>query len=313
MSKKILLMGLLASICFSNICFSNNCLAGEVIFTDALDREVTVCDPERVAVLIGSFADVWCLAGGEVCATVDDAWDEFALDISEDAVNLGNTKEPSVEKLLASEPDFIIASSNTRADMDMLDTLNASGITTAYFYVNNFEDYLNMLKICTDITGREDLYEKNGLEIKNQIETVIEDSKERLETEEAPKVLVMRFSSTAFRAVNSQGNVMAEMLSDLGCINIADANDTLLENLNIEYILQEDPDYIFAVQSGNDVEGSEKALDELLEQNAAWAALTAVRERNVYRMDKRLYNMKPNALWGEAYEGLEKILSDKQE
>ena len=160
MSKKILLMGLLASICFSNICFSNNCLAGEVIFTDALDREVTVCDPERVAVLIGSFADVWCLAGGEVCATVDDAWDEFALDISEDAVNLGNTKEPSVEKLLASEPDFIIASSNTRADMDMLDTLNASGITTAYFYVNNFEDYLNMLKICTDITGREDLYEK---------------------------------------------------------------------------------------------------------------------------------------------------------
>ena len=83
--------------------------------------------------------------------------------------------------------------------------------------------------------------------------------------------------------------------------------------MNIEYILQEDPDYIFAVQSGNDVEGSEKALDELLEQNAAWAALTAVRERNVYRMDKRLYNMKPNALWGEAYEGLEKILSDKQE
>ena len=308
MSKKILLMSLLASICFSDICF-----AGEVTFTDALDREVTVCDPERVAVLIGSFADVWCLAGGTVCATVDDAWDELALDIPEDAVNLGNTKEPSLEKLLASEPDFIIASSKTRADMDMLDTLNASGIPTAYFDVSNFEDYLDMLKICTDITGREDLYEKNGLEIQAQIEAVIEESKERLEMEEAQKVLVMRFSSTTFRANNSQGGVMAEILSDLGCINIADADDTLLENLNIEYILQEDPDYIFAVQSGNDVEGSEKALDELLERNAAWAALTAVREGNVYRMDKRLYNMKPNALWGEAYEGLERILSDGQE
>ena len=40
-----------------------------VIFTDALGREITLdtC-PERTAALIGSFADVWILAGGTVCA-----------------------------------------------------------------------------------------------------------------------------------------------------------------------------------------------------------------------------------------------------
>ena len=32
-------------------------------FTDDLGRTVTVEQPERVAALIGSFADVWCLAG----------------------------------------------------------------------------------------------------------------------------------------------------------------------------------------------------------------------------------------------------------
>ena len=36
-----------------------------VTFTDDLGREVSVAEPpERVAALIGSFADVWCLAGG---------------------------------------------------------------------------------------------------------------------------------------------------------------------------------------------------------------------------------------------------------
>ena len=35
---------------------------------------------------------------------------------------------------------------------------------------------------------------------------------------------------------------------------------------------------------------------------------TAVRAGRVYWMDQRLYNVKPNALWGEAYEQLADIL-----
>ena len=35
-----------------------------VVFVDDLGREVAVAPPTRVAALIGSFADIWCLAGG---------------------------------------------------------------------------------------------------------------------------------------------------------------------------------------------------------------------------------------------------------
>ena len=39
---------------------------GGVTFTDDLGRQVTVpAAPQRAAALIGSFADVWCLAGGQ--------------------------------------------------------------------------------------------------------------------------------------------------------------------------------------------------------------------------------------------------------
>lgn len=282
-----------------------------VTFTDDLGREVAIDQPQRVAALLGSYADVWHLAGGTVCASADDAWEDFELDMPEDAVNLGMTKEISLEKLLEAEPDFIIASTNTRAHMDMLDSLEASGIPTAYFDVSDFEGYLHMLDLCTQITGRRDLYETNGLAVQEQIAGVIEKSQERLLGEEAPKVLYLRASASNIRAKNSEGTILGEMLKNLGCENIADSQESLLENLNIEYILKEDPDYIFAVQSGDDISGTQAALEELFGTSSPWSALTAVKEGRVHYLDKRLYNLKPNARWGEAYEELEGILSNE--
>jgi iron complex transport system substrate-binding protein len=49
-------------------------------------------------------------------------------------------------------------------------------------------------------------------------------------------------------------------------------------------------------------------LDKTLFPNPAWQTLTAVQEGNCYMMDPALYNLKPNARWGEAYEKLAQIL-----
>ena len=78
-------------------------------FTDDLGRTVTVERPERVAALIGSFADVWCLAGGRdtLVAAANDAWTSFDLGLSETVADLGAVKEPNLEVLLAAQPDFM--------------------------------------------------------------------------------------------------------------------------------------------------------------------------------------------------------------
>ena len=275
-----------------------------VTFTDDLGRTVTVDDPQRVAALLGSFAQVWMLAGGEVIATADDAWDDLGLELSADAVNLGNTKSLSLEALLASEPDFILASTNTRQNVEWRDTLESIGIPVAYFDVSSFEDYLNLLEICTNITGRADLFEMYGTAVADEIAAV----KEKARTD-SPTVLSMVASASAVHAKNSEGNVLGEMLRDMGCVNIADSNEMLLENLSIEYIVECDPDYIFFVQRGDDEEGMHAYVDELLGSNPAWNSLTAVQEGRVYFMEKNLFNLKPNHRWGEAYEKLETILN----
>ena len=279
-----------------------------VTFTDALGREVSVPkEPERVAALIGSFADVWLLAGGNLCAAAEDAWLDFELDLPE-AVNIGGAHSPNLELIFSANPDFVIASASTSSNVEMKETLEAAGITVAYFDVDDFEDYLAMLDVCTDITGRKDLYEKNGLEVQTRIEEIKRDMEEQSLPEERRKVLLLRAHSGSVKAKGSEGTILGEMLADLGCINIADSDASLLETLSVESIIRQEPYRIFVVTMGND---SQKALDNLykmMDENPAWGSLEAVAEGRIHLMDRRLFHNKPNADWAVAYEKLSEIL-----
>ena len=68
MLKKILSIFLLCSMIFLCSCAPNESSSADTVnFTDALGREIKVSkNPKRVAALLGSFADIWLLAGGEV-------------------------------------------------------------------------------------------------------------------------------------------------------------------------------------------------------------------------------------------------------
>lgn len=276
-----------------------------VTFVDDLGRTVTVDSPERVAALIGSFADIWCLAGGKdvLVATANDTWTSFDLDLSEDVINLGGISQPSLESLIQADPDLVIASSNTSADVALLDTFEEMGLNVAYFMVANFEEYLHMLDICTQITGKPENYAQYGQALLEQVEG----AKARADGS-SPTVLYVRATGSSCKVKNSQDSVLGEMLSDLGCVNIADSAASLLEELSLEVILEQDPDFIFVVVQGSDPTAAEKLLDDTLLSNPAWQELTAVREGRYYVMDNQLYNLKPNARWGEAYENLAQIL-----
>ena len=283
--------------------------AESMTFTDDLGREVTLAKPGRVAALIGSFADVWCLAGGRdtLVAAANDSWTQFDLDLPETVKNLGTTTEPNVELLLAAEPDFVIGSTKTEADLELQDLLEQSGIPVAYFNVSSFGDYLRMLEICTQLTGCPENYEEYGTKVQAQIDQ----AKTRPDGSE-PSVLYVRATGSSCKVKNSKDTVLGEMLADLGCVNIADSESGLLENLSLETILAADPDYIFVVIQGTDTTKAERLLETTLLSNPAWDGLTAVREGRYHVMDQRLYNVKPNARWGEAYEKLADILYPKQ-
>jgi len=269
-----------------------------VTVTDALGREVTIESADRVATLLGSFADMWYLAGGEVVATANDTWTNFNLDLDDTVVNVGSILKP----------DLVIASAGNSAQIDLEETLTSTGITVVYFEVSDFADYKEVLGVMTDITGRKDLYQIYAVEVEEEVLAQKARAQEAASAEGfvAPTVLFIRAAASSVKAKGSTGTVGGEILADIGTENIADTDGTLLEDLSLEAIVAADPDYIFVTTQGEDTEAALANVEELLKSSPAWASLTAVQNGNYYEIDKSLYNAKPNARWAEAY----KILVD---
>ncbi len=272
----------------------------DVAVTDALGYLVHVRKPDKTAVLSESLADAWLLAGGELAATTEDA--AGILEEYPETVSLGALKSPSVETLIAEEIDLVILSAAISEHVKLRDTLVQAGITAIYFDIEVFADYEAMMGIFAEITGHDELYEEN---VGRPAEIIAEQIKRADGSQ--PSVLFLRAYSTGVKAKGSD-SMTGQMLRELGCVNIADSDKGLLENLSMEAILEKDPDYIFVTTMGSSEQAALDMVEELLISNPAWQGLKAVQSGNYYVLPKDLFHNKPNNRWGESYQILADIL-----
>lgn len=149
------------------------------VFTDSLGREVQVASYEKTVVASGSLAEIWQLAGGVLYGVTSDAFTGHDLGLSDEVKVYGDVKNPSAESMIADGVDLVIFSETISGQVQLEETLESAGITTAYFGVENFDEYLSMLKICTEITGRSELYEQNGEAVRSEVEGAIKKKKRR--------------------------------------------------------------------------------------------------------------------------------------
>lgn len=287
---------------------------GTVTFTDDLGNSVTVKDPERVVACMGSFANAWELAGGTLTAATDDAYENYGVDSSKVA-SVGRSTALSLESIMAQNPDFVIMTGTSDgkhstgvSQADLKSSLDASGIAGAFFKVSTFDDYLRMLRVMTAITGREDLYQKNGLNVRAQIKKIVAKyGVSAGKKSSAPRVLVMSSYSKGVSAQDSTGMTGA-MLKELGAVNVCDENPSALTDFSLESIADLDPDYIFVISVGTGSDAQERNLEESVSSNPAWSELSAVKKGNFKVLDSAHFMSKPNAEWAESYKILGKAL-----
>lgn len=277
--------------------------SSSINFTDAIGNKVEVKSAKRVIALMGSFAETWLDAGGTLIGVSSDAYTGHNLNLSKSVVNLGDFTNPSMEKIISLKPDFIILSADTPEHVKLCKALRQAGLNAACFKVNTFSDYQKMLRICTQITSRPDLYEKNGIAVKKQIDATIAGTAGK----KSPSVLFIRAYSSGYKALNSS-SMTGVMLKDLGAKNIADNNQNLLQNLSMDAIIQSNPDDILVVVMGTDEKKALGLIDKQFKSNPAWAGLKAVKNNKYYVIPQDLFHYKPNARWGESYEYLSKLL-----
>ena len=267
-------------------------------FIDDSGRSVNLKNqPEKVAVLFSSYAEMWTLAGGEVKITVGESIERGFAPEGTPLVDAGAGKTIDREALLAAEPDFVIASADIAAQAELAAYLDTVGIPCALFRVDCFADYEKAMTHLCAITGRADFFEQNVASVGSEIENLLA----KVDKTAAPRILFVRCGSSysATKAKTAEENFVCRMLEELGAVNIADAAPELSDGLSLEAILTADPDAIFFSTMGNEAK-SRAYMDSELESEA-WQSLTAVREGRYVYLDKNLFQFKPNARWGEAY------------
>lgn len=274
-----------------------------IVFNDSLGNEVKLeSKPERVVSLLGSFTDIWQLAGGTVIGATNDV-QERGIIVPQDVTMVGTGHSPNLEIILSLKPDFVILSADYSNHLELFRIFKENNISVGLFSVELFSDYLTTLKTFTDITSQSHLYESNGLNVKKRIDDICQ----KVNVDKKPAILLIRAYSKGANA-KGEDDMTGNILKELGTENIASQENGLFQELSMEIIIDKDPDFIFVTVMGSD---TEKALDRLkkdVQSNPAWNNLSAVKKDRYIVLPKELFHYKPNLRWDEAYEYLMEIL-----
>ena len=265
---------------------------------DTQDAADTATPPARVAVLFSSLCEVWQNAGGTVAITVGESVERGLVSDGVMLVDDGAGKSINTELLLAAQPDLVVYSPDIPAQEAAAALCEAAGIDTLPLRVETFTEYVEAIRTAAAITTDPDAV-TTAEGTRGEIEAIKSSCPDA-----TPRVLFVRAGSTASstKAKQSADHFAAAMLSELGCINIADEAPLLVDTLSTEAILAADPDHIFFSLMGN--EEAAKANIEALLQRPEWQALRAVKTGRVTVLPRELFHFKPCGRYVRAYEFL---------
>ena len=259
--------------------------------------------PQRVVALSSSLAEIWLLAGGTLVGTTSDTLERDFAGLSDNVAVIGTVKEPVLEAILDLKPDFVILSADITGHTALEQVLKDANIKCHFAHVETLAEYLDTLEMFCGLTGNSELLEKNGTDVQAQIKRLTD---EYVLPSPPPTYLLMRVHSSGGKVI-ADDHVACDILSELGAVNIAAREQSLLSDLSLEAILESDPDYIFVVTMG-DEDAALKTLEQMFTLQPAWERLSAAQNDRVHVLPKELFHYKPNAKWGEAYEAVIELL-----
>ena len=250
-----------------------------------------------------SIGDLWFLSGGELAGMTEDGMDLEG--ISENTEVIGTVTNPSLEAIAALSPDLVLLSGELPTHKKLAEELDSRGIRSKMISVNSFSDYDEVMKELTGMTGREDCYKKNVTDVGERIDQILESASDK--DLKKGTYLALRVSATKNKALKND-YFACEIFNAFGLENIAQDNSAF-DELNLEAILDADPDLIFVVEQGKSSEAQE-SFAEAFSGKPVWQELAAVRNGCVYMLPKDYFQYKPNAKWDEAYQYVMELLEE---
>lgn len=269
-----------------------------VLFGCSSEKKTTKDTIETAVVFGSSLTDIINKSNINVIGTTTDSFDNGII---EDVEDIGGLITPNMEQVVELNPDVVIIYGKHPKYESIKELLETANITVMNLEYNSFDEYKEVITKVADLTNDDSYYGK----MVGEVEAEINDYIVKATNFDSTKALVVRSSTSSFSVINNT-YFSNEIIENMNIVNIANINDKINADLSVEYILEEDPEYIFIIQMGD--ETSLQGYNEYILANGSWSNLSAVKSGNVYYLPKELFHLKPNEKWSEAYEYIYEIL-----
>lgn len=246
-----------------------------VTLTDDDGNEVEIAaEPQRIVSLVPSNTEIVCaLDACDRLVGVTD-FDDYPADVA-DVTDVVIGAQVDVERVVAAEPDLVLAAGNGQTPVDIIDQLTTLGLTVMTLYPESLDEVYADIELVGTALDEADAAAAITSDMHARVSQVVE----LVDGAERPRTLYEVFYSEGNLYTAGDGSFIAALIEMAGGEPVVgDAQGVLAP----EQLVEADPELILLGSASYDA--SLAAEDPALATVAArpgWADLTAVREGNV--------------------------------
>jgi len=291
------------------ICLLSYYAFADITFTDDTGRKISFKEaPKKVIVLNSSNLELFYAAGGAPTAYAEsNTMPAYLKTLVKELPSMGRVSNPDVERIVAANPDLVIGM-NFPFHLAIRPSLEASGIKTAMFSIQNIDQIKDTMEVFGKISGHAVKAESSWNKINNKLEKI----KKATNNLKKKKALIVYGSPESFNMALPDSFV-GQILERAGGINIAlpakkETKKSMFKGfvpVSLEYVLMQDPDIVFIISHE---ENDSPVADNTLTRHPAWKGLRAVQSGNVIKLPFATFGINPTIRTGDAVEELAKIM-----
>ncbi|WP_420843755.1 ABC transporter substrate-binding protein [Listeria costaricensis] len=266
--------------------------------TDMAGREVSFKEqPKRIVALTNSDMNIIYALGGTVVGRQTQDASGVDPKEAESATEVGNTHDLNLEKIASVTPDVVVASSEqNQKDVPALEGIGTQVVLTG---ANSIDDIKKQVATLGELLGKQTA----ATELTDSITAKEQQIASQQKDKKVRSLLILGAPGSNYAALPT--SLSGDILEKAGGVNIA-ADFKGVENfpqyaaLNIEKIVQADPEIIFLMIHGGDEKETEAALRKEMKQNDAWNSTTAVKNDRIVVLPAELFGTNPGVRIDEA-------------
>ena len=260
--------------------------------------------PKRVVTLELSFVDSLNALGVEPVGIADDNKKDMIeklVDKKMDYTSVGTREQPNLEVISSLQPDLIIADAQRhKAIYKELQQIAPTIVLKSR--ESTYEENLDAFTTIAKAINKEEQGKKRLEEHKQ----TMKDLKEKLADNEKATVLPAVVRDTSFQA-HTSSSYDGQLLEQLGFKNPIDTKDAYAQ-MNLEQLSKIDPDILILANN----EG--KLLTDEWKYNPLWKDLKAVKNNQVYNVDRDLWTRFRGIISAENIgKDMDKLLDEKKQ